>query len=131
MINTPAGPPGRAATGVDHVRAAFDEHVAAFNAHDSQRVLAGFAPDAEWITGVDRFAGAAALADVFDPWLWTLDPRLDVLRVVTDDATAAAELRETLTVDGAVRSFDIAAFLVIRDGLIVRGKVYREGRADL
>ncbi len=55
----PAGRARRRGAGltvpVDVVRAAVLEHLAAFNAHDTARVLAGFTPDAVWITGADRF----------------------------------------------------------------------------
>jgi ketosteroid isomerase-like protein len=116
---------------LDAVRPAVLEHVAAFNAHDSERVLAGFAGDAVWITGTDRVDGIAALADVFDAWLWTLDPRLDVLSLVTEGARAAAQLHESLIVDGKRREFDIAVFFELDGGHIRLGKVYREGRAEL
>lgn len=107
------------------------EHLAAFNAHDTARVLAGLAPDAVWITGQDLDAGSVALADVFDDWLWAMRPRLDVVRVVADGDEVAAELRESLTVDGASREFAIAAFFTVRQGLITRAKIYREGTASL
>jgi uncharacterized protein len=116
---------------LDAVRPAVLEHVAAFNAHDTARVLAGFADDAVWITGTDRFDGIAELADVFDAWLWTLDPRLEVLSLVTEGRLAAAQLHESLVVDGARRDFDIAVFLEFDGGQIRLGKVYREGSAEL
>lgn len=75
-------------------------HVAAFNAHDTDRVLAGLAPDAVWITGHDIATGHAALAEVFDAWLWSMRPRLEIVSVVAGGETVAAELRENLTVDG-------------------------------
>ena len=112
-------------------RALLEEHVAAFNAHDTARVLAGFAPDAEWITGADRFAGRAELAGLFDAWLWGLEPHLEIGLVVADDVAAAARLRETLTHEGRPRSFDIAVVLEFAGGLIRRGQVYRAGSADL
>lgn len=36
------------------------EHIAAFHAHDTERVLAGLADDAVWITGADTVRGKAA-----------------------------------------------------------------------
>jgi ketosteroid isomerase-like protein len=107
------------------------EHVAAFNAHDTGRVLAGFTADAVWITGADRFTGVAALADVFDAWLWTLDPHLDVVTLVANGERAAAQLRESLVIDGVRREFDIAVFFELAAGHIRLGKVYREGSAEL
>jgi ketosteroid isomerase-like protein len=115
----------------DISRAAVLEHVAAFNAHDSERILAGFTADAVWITGADRFEGTPALADVFDAWLWTLAPELTVLALVVEDDRAAAQLHESLIVDGQRREFDIAVFFELSGGQIRLGTVYREGSAEL
>lgn len=112
-------------------RTAVDEHVAAFNAHDTQRLLGGLTPDAVWITGSDTVTGHAALADMFDDWLWSMDPRLEPVTVIADDRCAAAQFRETLTVEGERREFHIAVFFELAGGLIRRAKVYREGSADL
>jgi ketosteroid isomerase-like protein len=112
--------------------AAAQEHVAAFNAWDTDRVVAGFAPDAVWVTGQDRFVGTAALTELFDPGLWDLRPHLAVRTLLVDGSVAALEVVETLTLDGEPQVFAIAAFLEFgADGLIRRGTVYREGRADL
>jgi uncharacterized protein len=113
------------------IRAAVEEHLAAFNAHDPQRLLAGFTPDAVWITGADTFTGRAALADVFDDWLWSLQPHLDVHAVLVDGGRAAVQAREAITIDGERQQFQIAVFFEFADGLITRAKVYREGSADL
>lgn len=107
------------------------EHVAAFNAHDTERVLAGLADDAVWITGRDRFQGRAALADVFDDWLWSMEPSLEVRGIVVDGDSAAAELTERITVDGELRRYPIAVFFRFAAGLITQATVYREGNADL
>jgi uncharacterized protein len=117
--------------GVDEVRAAVLEHVAAFNSWDTGRLLQGFAADPVWVTGQDRFAGRDELSSLFDAGLWELEPHLDVLALVCADQGAAAQLHERLTVDGAVREFDIAVFFELDGGLITRAKVYREGSADL
>jgi uncharacterized protein (TIGR02246 family) len=120
-----------AGEGKRSVAAAIDEHVAAFNAHDTGRLLAGFSEDAEWVTGQDRFVGRTALAQLFEPGLWSLAPNLLVQRVVVDGDAAAVQLTETLTVDGELGGFDIAVFFEFADGLIHRAKVYREGSADI
>jgi hypothetical protein len=112
-------------------RAVVEEHLAAFNAHDTGRLLAGFTPDAVWITGEDTTTGQDALADLFGDWLWSMRPRLEVRSLLVDDTRAAAQLHETLTVDGAVREFEISVFFEVEDGLIRRAKVYRAGSADL
>jgi len=114
------------------MRGAVEEHVAAFNAWDAPRVLAGFAPDAVWITGHDRFIGSVALTELFDQTLWDRCPHLEVRTLLVDGATAALEVVETLTLDDEQQVFALAAFLEFDDkGLIRRGRVYREGRADL
>ncbi len=114
-----------------NVAAGVEEHLAAFNAHDTARLLAGFAPDAVWITGQDTVTGRDALAEVFDDGLWSMAPHLEPLTVLVDADHAAAQLRESITVDGAPRAFHIAVFLEFADGLIRRAKVYREGSADI
>jgi hypothetical protein len=106
-------------------------HIAAFNAHDTSGLLAGLAPDAVWITGQDVVTGRAALADLFDDWLWSLEPHLDPISIVADGNRVAAQLHESMTVDGERREFDIAVFFDVSDGLITRAKIYREGSADL
>ena len=112
-------------------RSVVDDHIAAFNAHDTERLLAGLAPDAVWNTGSDTLAGRTALADLFDDWLWSTSPALTLVSVVVEGDRAAAQLRETMTVDGTQHEFPIAVFFDISDGLISRATVYREGTADL
>jgi ketosteroid isomerase-like protein len=114
-----------------NARAVVEEHIAAFNAHDASRLLAGLAPDAVWITGSDTVAGRAALADLFDDWLWSTSPSLSAVSIVAEGDRVAAQLREVMTVDGRRREFTIAVFFEVADGLITRAKVYREGSADL
>jgi ketosteroid isomerase-like protein len=111
--------------------AAVLEHIGAFNAHSTQRLLAGLAPDAVWRTGSDVVRGLAALADLFDPWVWSLAPSLTVTNLVAEGTQVAAQLIEQLTVDGELRRMDIAAFFDVRDGKIVSAKVYREGSAEV
>lgn len=115
-------------------RAAAEEHVAAFNAWDTARVLAGFAPDAVWVTGQDRFVGTTALAELFDEGLWGRVPHLEVKTLLVDgDGDAAAlEVVESMVVDGEQQVFAVAAFLDVDEtGRIRRGTVYREGNADI
>ena len=108
-----------------------EEHIAAFNAHDTGRLLRGLSDDAHWVTGQDAFRGKDALAGLFDAGLWELDPSLEVRTVIAHDEAAAAELMEELTHDGEVRRFPIAVFFRFADGLITHATVYREGSADL
>ena len=107
------------------------EHLAAFNAHDSERLLAGLAEDVRWTTGHDAFRGRQALAELFDDGLWAMGPSLELRTLVADGAAAAAELVEDITVNGERRRFAIAVFFRFADGLITHATVYREGSADL
>jgi ketosteroid isomerase-like protein len=107
------------------------EHIDAFNAHDTDRLLAGLSDDALWATGQDVFRGRAALAALFDDGLWAMNPSLEVRTIVSGEDASAAELMEELTVDGAQRRFAIAVFLRFADGLITHATVYREGSADI
>jgi ketosteroid isomerase-like protein len=112
-------------------RTLIDEHIAAFNAHDTARLLAGLTDDVVWATGQDVFRGRPALGELFDDGLWAMAPSLRTLRVIAEDDAAAAELHEQLTIDGMAREFTIAAFFSITDGLISRATIYREGSADI
>jgi ketosteroid isomerase-like protein len=127
------GSAGVAAKGEDAVgdmTSLIMEHVDAFNAHDTPRLLAGFAADAVWSSGTDVFR-APELGDLFGDKLWAYDPELEVRTLVADASTAAVEFRETIVVAGTANTFDIAAFFAVRDGQITRVKVYREGSADI
>jgi ketosteroid isomerase-like protein len=108
-----------------------EEHLAAFNAHDSERLLATLAPDVVWATGQDVCHGHDELAGMFDAGLWALEPSLTAARMLSDTASVAAELVERITVDGDPREFHIAAFFSVADGVIRAAKIYREGRADI
>jgi hypothetical protein len=108
-----------------------EEHLAAFNAHDSERLLATLAPDVVWATGQDVCRGHDELAGMFDAGLWALEPSLTAARTLTDTTSVAAELVERITVDGQVREFHIAAFFTVADGVIRTAKIYREGSADI
>jgi ketosteroid isomerase-like protein len=108
-----------------------EEHLAAFNAHDSDRLLATLAADVVWATGQDVCRGHDELAGMFDAGLWELDPSLTTQRMLADTTTVAAELIERITVDGEQREFHIAAFFTVDDGVIRSAKIYREGSADI
>ena len=127
MTNTSASPPGQSAYG------AFAEHLDAFNDHHTDRLMAGFTDDAQWVTGADIFRGKSALAGLFGPELWTLTPSLATLNLVVQVDRVAAELLEQLVIGSQTHRFHIAVFFNINmsGGLIRAAKVYREGSADL
>ena len=68
---------------------------------------------------------------MFDDGLWAMQPALSVQVLVRDQGTVAARLLEDITIDGMRRSFPIAAFYQVRDGLIHDVVIYREGSAEL
>ena len=113
-------------------RRVVEEHLAAFNAHDTDRLLATLHPDVVWRTGSDVFTGTGTLRrDVFDDGLWQLAPSLTTQTLLVDGPAAAAILTERLTVDGVEQSFDIAAFFTVDAGVIRSVTVFREGSADV
>ncbi|HEY7007485.1 MAG TPA: nuclear transport factor 2 family protein [Jatrophihabitantaceae bacterium] len=112
-------------------RELIEEHIAAFNAHDTARLLARLAPDVVWATGRDVIRGRDELAEVFDDGLWQLRPSLVTRRLVASGNVVAVELSERLHVDGVARLFPIAAFFDVSGGVIRSARVYREGSADI
>jgi limonene-1,2-epoxide hydrolase len=111
--------------------AAVAAHVDAFNRHSTEDLIRGLAENIVWATGADVFRGIQELRQLFDDGLWSMDPLLHVKAIITEGGHAAAELHETLTVDGEDRAFDIAAFFTVSDGLIHTARVYRAGSADI
>ena len=107
------------------------EHLAAFNSHDTSRLLSGLHPEVRWETGQEIVVGRPAAADLFDDWLWGMNPRLDLLSLVVDADLAAAECTEHLTVHGGPVQSAIAVFFTVWDGQLTRVKVFREGSANV
>ncbi|MFL5928810.1 MAG: nuclear transport factor 2 family protein [Gaiellaceae bacterium] len=107
-----------------------EDHVAAFNAHDLDGLLASLSADATWITGSDRFCGTAELTGLFATAFANLNPRLTIREMVVDGDRVACELSEELVVDGKSRVDHIAGFYRIQCGRIATAKIYREGSAD-
>jgi ketosteroid isomerase-like protein len=113
------------------VRATVLAHFDAFNTHDTERLVAGLHEDVTWVTGIDRLEGLAAVRDLFDDWLWAMQPRIDVVRLLVDADSAAAECVEHPVIDGEPVAFPIAVFFTVREGLLLGVKVFREGSADI
>jgi predicted kinase/limonene-1,2-epoxide hydrolase len=106
-------------------------HVAAFNACDLDALLGGFSPDATWRTGRSDATGSAQLRTLFAGAIAAFGPRLAVRALVARGDTVAAELTETLTVDGRARAVPLSAWYRVRDGRITDARVHREGSAEL
>lgn len=117
--------------GTEVTRRAVLEHLDAFNNHDTAAVQRGLAADVVWATGTSLYRGRGGLAAVFDDWLWSLTPHLEVTRLIANGPEAALECIETMVVEGTHTAFSIAVFFVVRDGLLKSVKVYREGSADV
>jgi hypothetical protein len=113
-------------------RAAVLDHIDAFNAHDTDRLIAGMHPDLVWVTGSDVFRGASTLREtLFDDGLWAMRPSLAARTLLIDGEAAAGIFHEALVVDDESRAFDIAVFFTVSGGLIRSLKVFREGSADI
>jgi uncharacterized protein len=112
-------------------RRAVIEHLDAFNSHDTSRLLRGLHPEVRWETGQEIVVGRPAAADLFDDWLWAMNPRLDLLSLVVDADLAAAECTEHLTAHGDPVQSAIAVFFTVWDGQLTRVKVFREGSANV
>lgn len=112
-------------------RRAVLDHVESFNNHDTAGVIRGLSADVRWTTGTDVYRGQANLFEVFDDWLWNLNPHLHVARLIAEGSAAALECTETMVVDGRQDSFPLAVFFDVRDGLVTSVKVFREGNATI
>jgi uncharacterized protein (TIGR02246 family) len=109
---------------LDTVRA----HLDAFNAGDVDGVVELFAEDAVFATVdqlvVGRRGVRALFGDAFDQ---PITAALRLQRAVVEGDTAACELVETLTFpDGQTAEVPVAAFYTVRDGALVRIRVYRD-----
>jgi len=106
------------------------EHVAAFNDHDLDRLLACLTADATWVTGTDHFRGAAELAKLFGRAFSELSPTLTITTMMVDGNRVSCELSERFVVEGVARVEHIAGFYRVESGRITGVKIYREGSAD-
>lgn len=115
--------------------AALAEHLAAFNAGDLERLLGGFTRDAVWSTGAYTCRGETELRELFAGAFAAIAPTLELRGWVADTAETpqlvAAELTETMTIDGRTLHAPIAGFYTIKGGLISTAKIYREGSAEI
>ncbi|RZT85330.1 hypothetical protein EV383_2195 [Pseudonocardia sediminis] len=106
-------------------------HVVAFNARDVDELMAGFTEDPVWSTGSDTVHGRDALRDLFSAAMSELLPTLTIQDLVADADRVAAQMVETLRVDGTERTYAIAGFYELQDGRIRSATIYREGSADV
>ncbi|HEY3577147.1 MAG TPA: nuclear transport factor 2 family protein [Gaiellaceae bacterium] len=106
-------------------------HIDAFNAQDLDALMACFTADANWVTGADRFQGAAALRALFAGAFETLSPRLSLQNLLVQGDQVACELREDYSAQGVDRTDHIAGFFRVEAGRISAAKIYREGSADV
>lgn len=110
------------------VRAAVDAHVEAFNARDLEAVVALFAEDAVFAAGDSLVIGRRGLRQLFgDAFDQPARVRLEVRRALVEGDTAACELAEHLALPGGPAvELAVAAFYTVRDGQLVRMRVYRD-----
>jgi heme-degrading monooxygenase HmoA len=107
------------------------DHIAAFNAHNLEDLLACFSADATWLTGSDHFRGTAELAKFFASAFSELNPELSVTTMLVDRDQVACQMSEHLVIDGVARVDQIAGFYRVQNGRITAAKIYREGTADV
>lgn len=112
-------------------RAVVEAHIAAFNGKDLPGVVAGFADDAVFVTGEHMVVGHRGLRALFAQAFDGMDARLHLQRAVVEGETAACEMQETIVLEHTTLEVPLAAFFIVRDEVIVRAKVYREGSATL
>lgn len=102
-------------------------HLAAFNARDAERTSAGFAEDAVFAAGDQLVVGRRAIRTLFaDAFAAPISATLELRRSYVDGETAACELVEHLEVEGDVHELPVAAFYTVRNGLLLRVRVYRD-----
>lgn len=107
----------------DAVLAVVEAHLSAFNARDADLVAALFADDATMAAGDQLVVGRRGLHAAFaDSFAGPLHPTLELRRAVVEGDTAACELAQHLP--GA--TLEVAAFFTVRDGELVRLRIYRE-----
>jgi len=112
--------------------AVVEGHIAAFNARDTETLLAGFAHDAVFITGEQTVVGTAGLRVLFgDAFAAPLRATMELRERVVQGDVVAAELMERLEFEGTVAEIALAAFYTVRGGLLTRVKVYRDTPADI
>ncbi len=109
-----------------------EAHLAAFNARDVDACIDGFSTDAVFATGEELFVGRRSIRALFtDSFAAPLDAVLELRQAVVSGETAACELVERITVEGATCELPLAAFYTVRAGELVRVKIYREGSATV
>ncbi len=106
-------------------------HLDAFNARDLDGLLSTFADDAVFATGDHLVVGRRGINALFADAFRDMRAELTLLRWVAAGDTTACELAERVTFAGVSHDFALAGFYTVRDGALVRVKVYREGSPDL
>lgn len=110
------------------VLATVEAHLEAFNARDLERVVDLFAEDAVFAAGDQLVIGRRGLRRLFgDAFDQPATVSLELRRAVIEGDTAACELGEHLALPGGTAlELAVAAFYTVRDGALVRMRVYRD-----
>ena len=93
--------------------------------------MACFSTDVTWVTGADRFQGAAAVRTLFAGAFAELSPQLQLRSLLAEGDLVACELREDYSTGGVEHTDFIAGFYRVEAGRITDAKIYREGSADV
>jgi hypothetical protein len=115
---------------VTDVLNAIRAHIAAFNGDDLEGLVAGFSEDAVFATGEHLVVGRRGITAMFADALRELDATLELRTAVVQGETVACEMTERLSFRGTTHEFHLAAFYTVREGVIARAKIYREGTAE-
>ena len=111
--------------------AAVEAHLSAFNARDADAVLATFSDDAVFSNADDTIEGRPALSALFrDAFEAPLRAHLELRNAVVNGDTVACELVEQLHYAGTTFEAALAGFFTVREGLLVRVRIYREGTSE-
>lgn len=103
------------------------EHLEAFADRDLERVLATFADDATFSTADGTIVGRRALRQLFaESFALPVEVEMQQRVMHVSGDTVACELAEAITAQGVTHTLDVAGFYTVRDGRLVRVRVYRD-----
>ena len=105
-----------------------EAHLAAYNDRDVERLVEGFAEDAVFATSEHLVVGRRGVRGFFtDAFDGPGRGALELRRAVVQGDSAACELLQHLSLGDDTADLDIAAFYTVREGLLARVRVYRDG----
>jgi hypothetical protein len=102
-------------------------HLEAFEGRDLDGVLATFADDATFSTADGTVVGRRALRQLFtDAFALPAQVAMERHHIHVAGDTVVCEMTERITTSGMTHGFDVAGVYTVRDGRLVRVRVYRD-----